>query len=105
MSELNNGLRRVQIPCHQEDGSSVICLNENRTAYLIKAEGPGAHIVFKSADSAGATLESMIAVLIDKIEGHQCGPHPCKENNLALQGLYSSLHWLNERTKRVNNAG
>ena len=46
----------------------------------------------------GITDESLIAVVIDRLRGFQCGPFACRENALVITKLEEAMHWLNHRT-------
>ena len=48
----------------------------------------------------GITHESLLAVLIDRMEHFQNGPFPCAENATALNHLKCALEWLNIRTAK-----
>jgi hypothetical protein len=50
-------------------------------------------------DFNGITNEALLTVLIDRMEGFQCGPYHCDENGSALQHLKSAMYWLQVRTK------
>jgi hypothetical protein len=54
----------------------------------------------------GITMETLLAVLIDRLEHYQRGPFPCQENAAALSHvrtaqthLAEALGWLHERTE------
>lgn len=53
-----------------------------------------------SPGQAGAiTNESLLAIVIDRLQGFQRGPFPCRENALALTKIEEALHWLHSRTR------
>lgn len=47
----------------------------------------------------GITNESLITVLIDRLDWFQSGSCPCPENAMARECLVQALGWLTERTK------
>jgi hypothetical protein len=47
----------------------------------------------------GITNESLLAVVIDRLQQFQAGPFKCRENALALTHLEEALHWLHHRTR------
>lgn len=47
----------------------------------------------------GVTHESLLAVLIDRLEGFQRGPFACQENQAALNLLREALSRLHKRTE------
>lgn len=47
----------------------------------------------------GITIESLIAICIDRLEGFQGGPYPCSENAAALMSLEVALSQLQQRTE------
>lgn len=46
----------------------------------------------------GISVESLLAVCIDRLEGFQSGPYPCEENAAALDHLQRGLKNLQKRT-------
>ena len=46
----------------------------------------------------GLTNESLLAVVIDRLQGFQAGDFSCRENALALTKLQEAMHWLQHRT-------
>lgn len=47
----------------------------------------------------GITHETLLAVLIDRLEGFQSGPYKCQENQAALEALQQAQSALQSRTK------
>lgn len=47
----------------------------------------------------GVTLESLIAIVIDRLRSFQAVKHGCRENALALTKLEEAMHWLHSRTR------
>lgn len=47
----------------------------------------------------GISNESLLAVVIDRLECFQKGPFSCRENALALTKLQEAMHWLQHRTR------
>lgn len=62
-------------------------------------------INFISVESDGVTNETLLAVVIDRLEGFQDGPFSCAENETALQYSKLALHTLHERTRERNSRG
>lgn len=46
----------------------------------------------------GVTEQSLLAVLIDRLEGFQSGPFACHENEQTLHHLRYALEWSHRRT-------
>lgn len=46
----------------------------------------------------GVSNESLIAVVIDRLQCFNDGPYRCRENSLAITALEEALHWLHHRT-------
>jgi hypothetical protein len=46
----------------------------------------------------GITHETLLAILVDRMEGFQSGQFACRENALALTKLQEAQHWLHHRT-------
>ncbi len=53
----------------------------------------------------GITNESLLAIVIDRLEGFQRGPMPCDENRIALFHARKALESLHDRTRRRLAAG
>lgn len=47
----------------------------------------------------GLTNESLIAIVIDRLQGFQKGQFANRENALALTKLEEAMHWLHQRTR------
>jgi hypothetical protein len=47
----------------------------------------------------GISNESLLAVLIDRLQGFQSGDFKCRENAIALTHLEDAMHWLQHRTR------
>lgn len=58
------------------------------------------HGPIKEAGHNGLTNETLLAVVIDRLQCAQRGPFACDENAFALSSIYSGLCHLKERTKR-----
>lgn len=50
----------------------------------------------------GITMESLLAVCIDRLECFQSGPFPCEDNEAALMHLNMAMEFLHSRTRRIN---
>lgn len=64
-------------------------------------------ILFQNGNPAteginGLTLEALIAIAADRLEGFQAGPFPCYENGMALTNLKAALEWLHRRTQKLD---
>jgi hypothetical protein len=46
----------------------------------------------------GISIESLLAICIDRLQGFQSGPYKCHENAMALIDVESALGWLKMRT-------
>lgn len=53
----------------------------------------------------GVTHEVLLAILIDRLEGHQRSQYACRENAIALTKLQEALHWLHHRTRNRESRG
>jgi hypothetical protein len=56
-------------------------------------EGPIAEV-----GTNGLTHESLLAIVIDRLQAFQKGPFACRENALALTKIEEAMHWLHHRT-------
>src|SRR5580692_5380015 len=72
-----------------------------------KGEGTalGALILFQNGPLQeslpnGLTIESLIALCIDRLQGFQGGDYKCRENAIALTHLEDAMHWLQHRTRQ-----
>lgn len=54
----------------------------------------------KEAGTNGVTHESLLAVVIDRLQGFQKGQFSCRENAIALTKLEEAMHWLKHRTEQ-----
>jgi hypothetical protein len=53
----------------------------------------------------GISNESLLAILIDRLQGFQGGEFKCRENAIALTHLEDAMHWLQHRTRQRLNRG
>lgn len=53
----------------------------------------------------GITIESLLAVCMDRLLSLQLGEWPCPENSLAYDCLESALRWLHQRTRKRMERG
>lgn len=47
----------------------------------------------------GISNESLVAIVIDRLQGFQRGEYKCRENAIALTHLEDAMHWLQHRTR------
>jgi hypothetical protein len=47
----------------------------------------------------GISIESILAVAIDRLQVFQRGPYSCRENAIAITHMEEAMHWLHHRTK------
>lgn len=47
----------------------------------------------------GISMESLLAVVIDRLQCLQKGPTACRENSIAITYLENSLMWMQKRTR------
>lgn len=66
---------------------------------------PFQHGPLKEAGPNGITNEALLAVVIDRLQGFQTGPHCCRENAIALTKLQEAMHWLHARTAKRARRG
>lgn len=57
------------------------------------------------SDINGATIEDIIDLLVERLEGFQSGKFTCRENALAITKLEEARMWLNERTRKRREQG
>lgn len=82
-----------------------------RTAYAIvwdhaKVDG-GARIPFQHGEVKdhgwnGATMESLLLIVADRLRTFQAGPYPSNENLRALTAVETAIATLGERTRRLH---
>lgn len=109
-------MKAIQITKHESPGDGVqpvVEAGDDRTAggaryaYVVRGGGQITHLVFpnpKPGDAlmvAGLTNEALLAVVLDRLECFQQGPHPCGENQKAGQYIEAALRCLQDRTRRV----
>ncbi len=59
----------------------------------------------EAGSTAGITEAALLAVLIDRLEGFQCGPYSCRENAIQLTKLEEVLHWTKARADKRAKRG
>lgn len=67
---------------------------------LIFQDGPPAEVGIN-----GLTMESLLAVLIHRLDGFQAGPFACRENYEARKHLAQALECLHARTRERIHRG
>jgi len=72
---------------------AVQCPKQHWAQYVNFQKGP-----VLEAGPNGLTVESLLAICIDRLECFQAGPYPCGENANALLDLRRALLMLNART-------
>jgi hypothetical protein len=78
------------VPSPWEDGTPV------RHHYGIKfQQGP-----IQKVGVNGLSIESLVAICLDRLEGLQSGPFPCSENEEALQHFKKGLEALHQRARQ-----
>lgn len=53
----------------------------------------------------GTSIENVIDLLIERLNGFQMGPFRCRENALAITKLQEAIMWLEFRTQRRMRQG
>jgi len=53
----------------------------------------------KDAGVNGISIEALIAICIDRLQGFQSSAYKCRENAIALTHLEDAMHWLQHRTR------
>ena len=53
----------------------------------------------------GTTIEDVIDILVNRLEGFQNGPFRCRHNALAITALEDAQNWLYRRTRKRVEAG
>ena len=74
-------------------------------AYRILAHGNPSQplhaslIFFHDAEHNGVTNETLLAIVLDRLQAFQAGPFPCIENAAAIKDVQSALGWLRTRAE------
>jgi hypothetical protein len=100
-----NGLNEaIEIRVMDQPGAGGACheyhfvLSGNNGAQLVQGihfqEGP-----ISTADVNGISIEALLAVCQDRLEGFQSSEHRTRENALALTHIQEAMHWLHHRTR------
>lgn len=55
---------------------------------------------FPEVGCNGVTIEALLAISIDRLEGFQRGAYPCPQNAVAIGHLQQALAVLHDRTKQ-----
>lgn len=53
----------------------------------------------------GTTIEAVVDLLIERLQGFNNGPFRCRENSLAITALEDAQNWLYRRTRNRIRAG
>lgn len=53
----------------------------------------------------GCSIEDVVDVLLERLQGYQAGPFRCRENALAITKLEEAKLWLLERTRKRQAQG
>ena len=98
---------RVKVICTDSPGPGGACHE-----YLVVDEASDilASVHFqkgpvKESGPNGVTMESLLAILTDRLAGFQCGEYKCYDNAQALGALTTALHFLKHRTQERINRG
>lgn len=75
-------------------------INEKSLGIIYFQTGP-----IKEAGVNGYMDENLLAIVIDRLEGFQSGKYACEENAQALEAIRTGLAFLQDRTKRREEAG
>lgn len=79
-------------PCHDYSVSHADCPAANQ-------------IAFYQPDRVGLTNEILLALVYDRLDRFQKGPHACEENKAAMGHVHAALHNLRLRTLRQASEG
>lgn len=82
------------------DGSPATVTDEDDYLYIKFQCGP-----VLGAGINGTTIEAVIAVLVNRLQGFQDGPFKCRENALAITKLEEAKMWLRHRTEDRESRG
>lgn len=63
-------------------------------------------VLFQSGDPSlvgrnGVTMEALLSIVADRLEGYQSGPYACTENQRALEGVQDAIKALEQRQQRL----
>lgn len=47
----------------------------------------------------GISNEALLAIVLDRLEGFQAGPYPCRQNEAALAGIRFAMLALHDRAR------
>ncbi len=61
--------------------------------------GDGVSATSFSVQFQDVTIESLIAICVDRLQCFQRGEYSCRENAIALTHLEDAMHWLGHRTR------
>ncbi len=96
-----NGLNEaIDVQAIDEPGSGganhhyTVCVPGVTDANIVFQNGP----IKEVGDANGISNESLVAVVIDRLQCFQKGPYACRENAIALTKLEEAMHWLHHRT-------
>lgn len=92
------------------DGSPALVTLHGSRKFGYQSEEPYVTIKFqagplKEVGVNGCSIEDVIDVLVDRLEGFQKGPFRCRENALAITKLEEAKQWLLYRTSKRQAQG
>lgn len=87
-------VRAARLVLHTEDkGKPVVHVMAYEATPVFFQNGP-----IRDEGVNGISQESLIAILIDRLEGFQTGKFQCHDNEVALDHLQGARLWLHKRT-------
>ena len=92
---MNDSLRNLNTQKQEAlDGSPAI-VNDKAGYIHIKFQcGP-----IKEHDVNGTSIENVLELLVNRLQGFQKGPFRCRTNALAITKIEEAIMWLEQRTK------
>lgn len=93
---MNDSLRNLNTQKQEAlDGSPAIVNDEAGYIHIKFQCGP-----IKEHGVNGTSIENVIELLVQRLQGFQKGPFRCRTNAVAITKLEEAIMWLEERTKQ-----
>jgi hypothetical protein len=95
--------------CHHY-GLSGFSTRENPSATPGYDDETMYHLIFQNGPIAeagvnGITNESLLAIVLDRLNGFQQSEYKCRENALAITKIEEAMHWMLHRTRSRESRG
>lgn len=106
-----NSFNREHVSIHADEADASGASHYYSIGVLTKDVGVSAALIHfqqgpvREVGFNGLTDESLLAVVLDRIQGFQRGPFGCRENAIVVTKLQEAMHWLRHRAEDRETRG